>query len=158
MVGVEQSIPTTSHFLIDIPCNTGGGVIERVDRRWLDKHLPGWRSATGETTIKCFCYDPKEGRRKFQTYPAVASGASIQCISSAMPDDSSYESNTMQVDQAYANGLLDYVLFRGFNRLIGNPTFMNRAQAHLTSFFLACGKGANSPLLLNNPELGLQGV
>jgi hypothetical protein len=35
VVGVEQSIPTTSHFLIDIPCNTGGGVIERVDRRWL---------------------------------------------------------------------------------------------------------------------------
>jgi len=156
VTGVEQDIPSTSHFLIDVPCNTAGGVIERVERTWLDKHLPGWRTVTGSTTIRSYCYNPKEGRRRFQVFPAVASGASIECITSAMPEDSCFEDNIFHVDVVYANVSMDYVLFRALNRLVGNPTFMSRAQGHLQSFFIGCGKSAQSPLLLENPELNLK--
>lgn len=158
--GVTQSIPDTSHCLIDIPRNTTGETIRLIMKDIMDDLRPDWAKDTGSTTVQHYMYErdaagrPKRPRN-FEVWPPVLNvttpatvTATVVCISSAMPDDSSYETDEFLVDVTYANALLDYTLYRGLSEFTGNPEHMRRATAHLEAFMIACGKDADNKLQL----------
>jgi hypothetical protein len=153
--GIEQDIPSGSHCLIDIPRNYNGAIITHIERKVLNELRPGWATETPATIIKHYIYD-KHRLKYFDVYPPAAIGARVWCDSSALPDDSSYETNLMQVDIKFANPLIDYIIFRELNKPGGNPNDLQRAQAHLQAFFLGCGKIEENDLILT-PGMGKRG-
>jgi hypothetical protein len=153
--GVEQDLPSRSHCLIDIRKNYNGVPITHIERKVLNELRPGWATETPAATIQHYIYD-KHRLKHFDVYPPAVIGARVWCDSSALPDDSSYETNLMQVDIKYANALIDYIIFRELNKPGGNPNDLQRAQAHLQAFFLACGKIEENDLILT-PGLGKRG-
>ena len=161
IAGVAQSTPATLSCLLDIPRNVTGEEIRIIDRNLLDELRPGWAKEAGTSVIKHYIYErDASGRpirpKNFEVWPparvaasgppAVA-GAVIECIASAMPDDSSFETNEFIVDIAYANAILDYILYRALSELTGNQAYMARASAHLQAFMMGCGKDAENKLL-----------
>lgn len=150
--GVTQAIPATSHCLIDVPRNVTGEAIRPAARALFDEMRPGWATEEGALVIKHFIYDPERDKKTFEVWPPAAAGAAVECISSAMPDDSSMASNLFAVDSRHANGLTDYVVFRALNKLTGNPQFLTHAKNHFDLFMYSCGKSADAGLLLSQRE------
>ncbi len=158
--GVRQSIPATSHCLIDIPRMSTGETIRIVSKEIMDELRPNWAKDTASSIIQHFMYErDAAGRprtpRQFEVWPPATTQAVgppavpatiVYAITSAMPSDASYEDDAFQVDVTYANAILDYVLYRGLNEFTGNPEHMRRSIAHLEAFMLACGKDADNKL------------
>lgn len=110
---------------------------------------PGWAAETGSTVIKHYIYDPEKSKTTFEVWPPAAAGASVFCVSSAMPDDSSKETNEFAIDKRHVNALVDYTVFRALNKITGNPTFAEHAAKHLQLFLMGCGKSEAAGLLLH---------
>ncbi len=152
--GVIQSIPATSHCLIEIPRNLTGEAIRPIARILLDELRPNWAREEGAQVIEHYIYDPAKSKKTFEVWPPAAQGARIVCISSAMPDDSSRATNTFAVDTRHANSTLDYTVFRALNRLTGNPHFATHAKNHFDLFMHGCGKSEDAGLLLSQRREG----
>lgn len=158
--GSKQSLPSAALRLIDIVRNVGGRSVTQVDRKILDETLPNWHeTAAGSNGIEHFVYDPADPKN-FYVYPKAASGThSLEVVYSASTTDiviSDFSSSTtvISVDDVYANSILDYVLYRSYQKdseFAGNA---NRAQMHYQSFANALGvktqaDGATTPIPKN---------
>lgn len=82
--GVRQTLPVAAAMLMDVPCNTGGAAITKVDKAVLDSVDKNWRTRDGETTVRHFMHDPRLPR-VFEVYPPAASGARVDLEFSAYP-------------------------------------------------------------------------
>lgn len=143
--GSKQTLPSAALRLIEIVRNVGGRAITQVQRRILDETLPNWHeTAAGTNKIEHFVYDPADPKN-FYVYPKAASGThSLEIVFSSSPSEiaiSNFSSDTsvISVDDVYANCLLDYVLYRSYQKdseFAGNA---QRAMMHYQSFATALG-------------------
>ena len=143
--GSKQTLPSAALRLIEIVRNVGGRAITQVQRRILDETLPNWHeTAAGTNKIEHFVYDPADPKN-FYVYPKAVSGThSLEIVFSSSPSEiaiSNFSSDTsvISVDDVYANCLLDYVLYRSYQKdseFAGNA---QRAMMHYQSFATALG-------------------
>ena len=143
--GSKQTLPSAALRLIEIVRNVGGRAITQVQRRILDETLPNWHeTAAGTNKIEHFVYDPADPKN-FYVYPKAASGThSLEIVFSSSPSEiaiSNFSSDTsvISVDDVYANCLLDYVLYRSYQKdseFAGNA---QRAMMPYQSFATALG-------------------
>lgn len=143
--GSKQTLPSTALRLIDVVRNVGGRAITQVDRRILDETLPNWHETTaGTNKIEHYIYDPADPKN-FYVFPKGTSGThSLEIIYSASTSDiaiSNFTSDTtvISIDDVYSNCLLDYVLYRSYQKdseFAGNA---QRAMMHYQSFANALG-------------------
>lgn len=139
--GAKQALPTGGFKLFEVPSNADGTAIRLVDRKMLDVALPGWRAATGSTTVKNYIYDEREPD-SFETYPPAASGAAVRIRYAAhptpltLPSESavpSAVSGNVPLDDQHINALREYVFFRCKSKDADfAPGVQAAAQAHLT--------------------------
>ena len=143
--GSKQTLPSAALRLIEVVRNVGGRAITQVQRRILDETLPNWHeTAAGTNKIEHFVYDPADPKN-FYVYPKAASGThSLEVVFSSSPSEiviSNFSSDTsvISVDDVYSNCLLDYVLYRSYQKdseFAGNA---QRAMMHYQSFATALG-------------------
>lgn len=147
--GTKQTLPTAAITLIEVIRNVSGRAITQVQRRILDETLPNWHQSTaGTNKIEHFVYDPAYPKI-FYVYPQAVSGShSLEIVYSAMPNDititdAAFANGTdiqvIDIDDIYANSLLDYVLYRSYQKdseFAGNA---QRAMMHYQSFSAALG-------------------
>lgn len=143
--GSKQTLPSAALRLIEVVRNVGGRAITQVQRRILDETLPNWHeTAAGTNKIEHFVYDPADPKN-FYVYPKAASGThSLEIVFSSSPSEiaiSNFSSDTsvISVDDVYSNCLLDYVLYRSYQKdseFAGNA---QRAMMHYQSFATALG-------------------
>jgi len=143
--GSKQTLPTTALRLVDVVRNVGGRAITQVDRRILDETLPNWHETTaGTNKIEHYIYDAADPKN-FYVFPNGTSGThSLEIIFSASTTDiaiSNFSSDTtvISIDDVYSNCLLDYVLYRSYQKdseFAGNA---QRAMMHYQSFANALG-------------------
>lgn len=143
--GSKQTLPSAALRLIEVVRNVGGRAITQVQRRILDETLPNWHeTAAGTNKIEHFVYDPADPKN-FYVYPKAASGThSLEIVFSSSPSEiaiSNFVTDTsvISVDDVYANCLLDYVLYRSYQKdseFAGNA---QRAMMHYQSFATALG-------------------
>lgn len=81
--GVRQTVPVEAASLIDIPSNTGGGAITKINKVTLDAVERNWRSATPSDVVLHFMHDLRTPRQ-FEVYPPAA-GARVDIEFSAYP-------------------------------------------------------------------------
>ena len=143
--GSKQTLPVSALRLIDVVRNVGGRAVTQVDRRILDETLPNWHETTaGTNKIEHYIYDPADPKN-FYVFPKGTSGTdSLEIIFSASTSeiaisDFSSDTTVISIDDVYANCLLDYVLYRSYQKdseFAGNS---QRAIMHYQSFANALG-------------------
>jgi len=143
--GSKQTLPATALRLIDVIRNVNGRAVTQVDRRILDETLPNWHeTSAGTNKIEHYIYDPADPKN-FYVYPKGASAShTLEIVYSASTSDTSisdFSSDTqvIGIDDVYANCLLDYILYRSYQKdseFAGNA---QRAMMHYQSFANALG-------------------
>ena len=118
----KQSIPANGIQLIDVTRNMGstgstaGTAIRITTREVLDAQVPTWHSdANVAGSIKHYCFDPRDPKT-FYVYPKAPSVAwYVECIYAANPTDCSLN-GVIQLDDIYANALLNLMLHRAYSK------------------------------------------
>tara|TARA_R110002153_G_scaffold92322_9_gene224317 strand:+ start:332 stop:1006 length:675 start_codon:yes stop_codon:yes gene_type:complete len=143
--GSKQTLPSAALRLIEVVRNVGGRAVTQVQKRILDETLPNWHEAVaGANKIEHFIYDPADPKN-FYVYPKGAVGThSLEIVYSSSPSEisiSNFETDVqvISIDDVYSNCLLDYVLYRSYQKdseFAGNAS---RAMMHYQSFANALG-------------------
>lgn len=144
--GSKQTIPTSGLRLIDVVRNVGGYAVTQIDRKILDETLPNWHNTVQNATKKVehFVFDPADPKT-FYVYPkAIADSDNLEIIYSAAPTDiaiSNFDTDTtlISLDDIYANCILDYILYRAYQKdseFAGNA---QRSMMHYQGFANALG-------------------
>jgi hypothetical protein len=164
--GSKQTLPSAALRLIEVVRNVGGRAVTQVQKRILDETLPNWHETTaGTNKIEHFVYDPADPKN-FYVYPKGASGThSLEIVYSSSPSEISIsnfatDDQYISLDDVYANCILDYVLYRSYQKdseFAGNA---QRAMMHYQSFANALGvktqaDGATTPVPASS---GMAGV
>jgi hypothetical protein len=160
--GSKQSIPAAGLRLIDVVRNDAGRAITQIDRKILDETLPDWHNTTADNTkkIEHFVYDAADPKN-FYVYPNATSSMDIEIIYSTAPSDISYTSTvTITLDDIYANAILDYMLYRAYQKDSEYAGNAERSMMHYQSFANALGiktraDAATDPRP-NNPDRNAQ--
>jgi hypothetical protein len=118
--GTKQSLPNGAIRLLDVTRNINadnsvGRAVRLVDRDILDSQNPDWHSDTQEATVKNFIYDNRVPT-VFYVYPPAKSTSKLEIVISKNPTDVSATSSTLAVADIYTEPLLNYVLFRAYNK------------------------------------------
>ena len=158
-------------MLIDVTRNLGadgvtaGKSIRLVSREVLDAQNPDWHNVTAlESGPMHYTYDPRDPKN-FYIYPkALGTAWNIELVYSSAPAAialtgtspnktiSNPTTQTLSIDDIYANSLVDYILYRAYSK---DSTYSQNAQlamAHYSAFQAALGtKSAHE--LAQNPNL-----
>lgn len=146
--GSKQSIAniTGALRLVEVVRNTGGRSISQVSRLMLDNALPNWHTAVADPDIKIenFIYDSSDPKH-FYVYPAGETTFQLDIIYSKAPTEisiSNYstDTQTISLDDTYANALLDYVLYRAYQYDSEFAGSAQKAMMHYQAFTSAIGQ------------------
>ena len=162
VAGSKQSIPSTGLRLIDVVRNDGGRAITQIDRKILDETLPDWHNTTADATKKVehFVYDPADPKN-FYVYPNATTSMDIEVIYSTAPADITYSSTAViTLDDIYANAILDYMLYRAYQKDSEYAGNAERSMMHYQSFANALGIKSRADAAIdpmpNNPDRNAQ--
>tara|TARA_R100001129_G_scaffold30680_1_gene20252 strand:- start:275 stop:952 length:678 start_codon:yes stop_codon:yes gene_type:complete len=164
--GSKQTLTATALRLIDVVRNQNGRSITQVDRRILDETLPDWHETAANATrkIEHFIFDAADPKT-FYVYPKAVSGThSIEIVYSSVPADSSIsnfdtDTSVIGIDDVYAGAILDFILYRCYQKdseYAGNTA---RAQMHYQGFVNALGIKTQADAAISpRPDLGMRAV
>lgn len=83
--GFRQTLPTEAASLMDIPSNTDGPAVTKVNKPMLDAVEPNWRRRSPSETVVHFMHDLRTPRI-YEVYPPVVSGGRVDLEFSAYPN------------------------------------------------------------------------
>lgn len=162
----KQSLPANALRLLDITRNMGangatpGRAIRLVHREIMDAQTPDWHTATASSEVLHYMFDARDPKN-FYVYPRPSSTLYVEAIYSIAPTEIVTSTQTLSVEDIFANVLLDYLLYRAYTKDSDYAGNGQRAVAHYQAFANALGiKGnidvqfgptANSPLNPNYP-------
>ena len=129
VAGTKQSLPSGGLRLIKVTRNmsdtsggaTGKRAIRIVNVDLLNTQEPDWNDPTvsGDaahgTTVKHYIFD-EDDPKNFYVYPGVSGNAYVEIVYSDSPTDLGNTSAVISVDDIYANAIMDYVLFRAYQK------------------------------------------
>lgn len=146
VAGSLQSIPSGAILLIDIPRNMGangttvGASITRMEKDILDSLYADWQKATASATVEFYIYD-RRYPKKFWVYPPQpGSGMGyVDMFYSVIPADVAAAGNAITLDDIYQNAILDYMLYRAFQKNTENDFGPTLAKTFRESFLGTIG-------------------
>lgn len=143
--GSKQTLPAVALRLVEVVRNENGRAVTLVERRILDETLPNWHNTTaGTNKIEHYVYDPADPKN-FYVYPQGVSGThTLEIVYSSAPAELSIsnfdtDTTTISLDDIYANCLLDYVLYRAYQKDSEYAGNAQRSMMHYQSFANALG-------------------
>jgi len=116
--GTRQAMPTDAIQLLDVIRNstsTGSKVIRQTAREELDGVDPDWHAMTATQAVTQFTYDDYDPLA-FYTYPPNNGTGSVVLLYSALPPEVDDPLDTMSVPDFYRAPLVDYVLYRAYQK------------------------------------------
>lgn len=148
VAGSRQTLPGNADKLIEIWHNkTSKRAVQMVDRRILDDQTPGWHALAGTSEVLHYTYDPRVPT-EFFVYPPAGTGVVLVGAYSVNPTDITEPANgslytavtgNINVIDALANCLQDYILYRSYTKDSEYAGNGQRAQAHYMAFANALG-------------------
>lgn len=162
VAGSKQSIPASGLRLVDVVRNVNGRAVTQLDRKILDEQLPNWHETTaGTNKIEHFVYEPADPKN-FYVYPKGTSSHNLEIIYSEAPADisiSNFGSDTtvISVDDVYANSILDYMLYRAYQKDSEYAGNQQRAAMHYQGFSNSLGMKTQADMATtpapSNPDI-----
>lgn len=139
--GTLQSLPATATQLLDVTYNMGltpgttyGDAISLIDRGTMDACYPGWQTEAASLIVKHVIYDPIKLPKKFWVYPKSGGTNYIQIITAKIPGTIASLATNINLSDEYTSALMDWVLFRAFQKDAEYNPSVERALTHLDSF------------------------
>tara|TARA_B100000212_G_scaffold337783_1_gene313236 strand:- start:251 stop:979 length:729 start_codon:yes stop_codon:yes gene_type:complete len=163
VTGTKQTLPTGGLRLIKVTRNmdgTSGGAsgkraIRIVNVDILNTQEPNWHDAStaaGDaahgTVVKHYIFD-EDDPRNFYVYPGVSGNAYVEIVYSNSPTDLANTSAVISVDDIYANAIVDYVLFRAYQKDSEYAGNAQRANQHYQLFLNCIGQGNQASMMLD---------
>lgn len=146
--GTLQQLPVGAFLLQRVNCNLrsispriAGRVITQVERRILDAMHPGWEDTEvfpQATEVRHFCYDGDEPLL-FSVFPANDGVGRVELTACFAPEEAPTADAPIGVRDVFANALLDYMLYRAFDKDSDHPGNAERSAKHYSSFAAAIG-------------------
>ena len=160
--GTLQTIPTNGLRLIKVTRNmsgtsgsaTGARAIRIVDFDILNTQEPNWNdpTVTGDaahgTVVKHYAFD-QDDPRKYYVYPGVSGNAYVEIVYSKAPDDFSSTSSTLDIDDTFANAVVDFVLFKSYLKDSEYAGNVQRSSQHYQLFVNSLSSGIQAQSLVN---------
>lgn len=124
--------------------------IRFIDRRILDDQSPAWHADTGSLNILHWMDDPRLPK-EFLVWPPAATGAQVEIAYSSVPTPHALtitaldpgaappDTTVLNIDDIYANVVLDYVLYRAYSKDAEYAANGQRAAGYMGSFNSALG-------------------
>lgn len=152
--GTEQTIPTDGLRLIKVVRNmsgtatdaTGARSIRVVTEDSLNSTEPNWHNptVTGDaihgTEVKHYIFDGDDPR-KFYVYPGVAGSAYVEVVYSKNPTSIGAATDLIQVDDIFANALINFALYRAYLKEAEYAGNQQRAGNHYQLFVQSLARG-----------------
>ena len=162
VAGTKQALPSDGLRLIKVTRNmsaasgsaTGKRAIRIVNVDILNTQEPDWNDPTvsGDaqhgTVVKHYIFD-EDDPKNYYVYPGVAGNAFIEIVYSKVPTDLSSASSNLDIDDIYGNAVIDYVLFRAYQKDSEYAGNAQRAQTHYQLFLNCIGQGMQAQELLS---------
>ena len=162
VAGTKQSLPSGGLRLIKVTRNmsdtsggaTGKRAIRIVNVEILNTQEPDWNDPTvsGDaahgTVVKHYIFD-EDDPKNFYVYPGVSGNAYVEVVYSDSPTDLGNTSATISVDDIYANAIMDYVLFRAYQKDSEYAGNAQRANQHYQLFLNCIGQGNQASMMLD---------
>jgi len=142
--GSKQSVPSGAIELIDVFRNMGidgttvGDAITYVDKAFMDAFKPDWHSATASTTVKHYLYD-LNNPKVFWVYPKSDGTNYVDMVTSINPTALAADGDIDLADE-YEIALLDYILFRAYQKDSSHTPQDARILGHYKAFLASLGK------------------
>jgi len=137
--------------LIDVVRNmgTGGSTPGRsvtvIERKIIDYQVPDWHSGQTAAEAMHFMHDERDPKTFYVYPPQPGTGTNyVELLYSSSPQDVTL-SDSISLDDVYANALLDYVLYRAYSK---DADFGSAqlANAHYKAFSQSLGIKGNTDL------------
>lgn len=139
--GTRQAIPAHGLQFLDAVRNVVNGnpstAIRLIERRVLDEQVPDWHSTASTAIVKHFLFDERDPKH-FWVYPPSDGSAKAEVLFSSAPVDIA-KTDTLSIDDIYANALLDYVLYRAYLKDADYAANDNRATSQHQRFLSSLG-------------------
>lgn len=148
VAGTLQTIPSTGYQLLDVLRNMGssgttpGRAIRQVPAELLDSQLPTWHTSTSSDTTVHYVYDARVPKR-FYVWPPANAGQKLEISYSTFPTDVAANA-AIDLDDIYANPLMDYILYRAFSKDFEQAGTADKAAAARQSFENSLGLKAQA--------------
>jgi hypothetical protein len=141
----KQSLPATALRLLDIYKNLSPNKnpITLIERRVLDDQVDDWYDKTS-LYVEHYVYNPIDPKA-FYVYPYPSGGGhTIEIIYSSSPSDITIsdftsDTDTITLDDIYANAILDYMLYRAYQKDSEYAGDIQKAAVYYSSFQNALG-------------------
>jgi hypothetical protein len=149
--GYRQNISNfqNAQRLLEVIANVATGSTKRtvrlVGRQTMDDELPGWNTSNPSISIEKYMFD-KRLPKEFLTYPPATATAQLEIVYSTSPAAHTLTeqqlmnpetATTINLDDMYANALLDYMLYRAYSKDVEQAGNAQRAAAYYQSMMSA---------------------
>lgn len=145
VAGTKQTLAAGAIRLLSVIRNASGRAIRRVDRHIMDSENPDWHTDTASATTEHYIYD-EDAPRTFYVYPPKPTGGTgdIELNQSVTPTDLATLGDTIDLDDVYANPILDYVLYRAYSKDAEYAGNEGRAASHYQGMLNTLGVKAQN--------------
>jgi hypothetical protein len=144
VAGSKQAMPSDSIRLVSVVRNTSTNssrAVRAVPRETLDRFKPNWHSEKQNAEVQHFVFDEND-QNVFYVYPPNDGNGQVEVMYTQTPTDVASTTDNLGVSDAYANAVLDYVLYRAFSKDADIPSSAQRATGHYRALMAAIsGKG-----------------
>lgn len=140
VAGTKQSIPSTGLQLLDVVRNMGNGstpgkAITGIARKILDDGTPDWHSSTPQSVIKHFVYNESDPKN-FYVFPPANGTTYAEVVYSSTPPAATLN-GTLAIDDIYQGAIIDYILYRAYQKDAEYASDPQRAATHYQAFVSA---------------------
>ena len=154
VTGTKQTLPTDGLRLIKVTRNmsdasggaTGKRAVRIVNVDILNTQEPDWNDPTvgGDaqhgTVVKHYIFD-EDDPKNYYVYPGVNGNAYLEIVYSKAPTDLTSGSSNLDIDDIYGNAVIDYVLFRAYQKDSEYAGNAQRSATHYQLFLQCIGQG-----------------
>jgi hypothetical protein len=162
VAGSLQTIPVGERGLLDITRNMGvsgnspGRAIRLIERESLDESVPNWHSGTRKAEIAHFMTDPRTPTRYYVYPPALPTV--VEAVRSVTPEPCVGEQSVVSINDTYLNALLNYMLYRAYEKDSDFSSNDSKSKAHYQLFAAQVGISteadkATAPRPSSNPNV-----
>lgn len=131
--GTRQTGPTDCYKMLTVVRNTSGNAVYPVPRELLDRQYPTWHADAQVAQVKHFFIDPADDVA-FYVYPSNNGTGSVTITYSKHPPELTTVNDNLSVDDIYQTALIDYVIFRAYQKDSDDSSGAPLAAQHFAAF------------------------
>jgi hypothetical protein len=145
VLGTRQEIPENATRLIDVVRNLEGRKtpLTTIDKGTLNAVRPSWHSENPSNQQELFFSDDRDPKR-FYVYPPAKAGSLLEIVCALEPRhhfiaEAQDQSSMMQVNDRYIPAIMNFILYRAFDKDSDTAGNFSRAQTYLRNAYTSLG-------------------